>query len=88
MMEAQGAKMMGVGDQAAASSLPAQDEPPEPMRTEPSLSKPVLPVQTTRASTRDKGATKRHNKELIHSCRSTKVCKIKAPQTQVSGDCS
>ena len=84
MMEAQGAKVMGVGDQTAASSPPALDEPPEPMRTEPSLSEPVLPVQTTRASTRDKEATKRHNEELIRSCRSTKVCKIKAPQAQVS----
>jgi len=76
--------MPGVDDQAAASSPPALDEPPEPMRTEPYLSDPVLPVQTTRASTRDKEATKRHNEELIHSCRSTKVCKTKVPQAQVS----
>jgi len=76
--------MAGEDDQAAASSPLALDEPPELTRTESYLNEPVLPVQTTRASTRDKESTKRHNEERDHSCRSTKVCKTRVPQAQVS----
>ena len=76
--------MAGEDDQAAASPPLALDEPPELTRTESYRNEPVLPVQTTRVSTRDKEATKRHNEERDHSCRSTKVCKTRVPQAQVS----
>ena len=82
--EVQGADTAGELDPAIASTPLAPDEPMEPMRTKPSLSDPELPLQRPRASTRDKEATKRHSVELKHSCRSTKVSKVKVPRAQAS----
>jgi len=82
--EVQGADTAGEPDPATASTLLAPGEPMEPMIMEPSLSDPEPPLQRPRTSTRDKEATKCHNVELKHSCRSTKVSKVKVPLVQVS----
>ena len=82
--EVQGADTAGASDQVVASTPLAPDEPLEPIKTKPTLSDPEPLLQRPRASTTDKEATKRHIEELIHSCRSTKVCKVKVPQAQAS----
>ena len=71
-------------DQATAPPPMNVEELPELESGESIPNEFVHPVHIVRASTRDKDATKRHNEERDHSCRSTKVCKTKVPQAQVT----
>ena len=71
-------------DQAMALTPQALVEAQDPMTMEPQPEGPETPVQTIRASTRDKEASKRRYNELVLSCRSTKISKAKVMQQQVS----